>query len=198
MSKNYTRNKICAHCGKKNEHHRSLCPTLFANKNSSSSLSSVEDVADNNPTGVASTNVLMQTAITTVKNTVGNCSKLVRLLLDSGSQRTYITEKLAKGIKLKLGTSESFSIATFGVNPSKQIQCKLSELQLVLKNGSLMPIKVIVILNITGKLTRAPLSLSDVEFLKESSMEDKLADTLVTNAESFQIDMLLGNDYYFD
>ena len=61
-----------------------------------------------------------------------------------------------------------------------------------------MPIKVTVIPTITGKLTRAPLSLSDVEFLKESSMEDKLADTLVTNAESFQIDMLLGNDYYFD
>ena len=198
MSKNCTRNKICAHCGKKNEHHRSLCPTLFANKNPSSSLSSVEDVADNNPTDVASTNVLMQTATATVKNTVGNCSKSVRLLLDSGSQRTYITEKLAKEIKLKLGPSESFSIATFGVNPSKQIQCKSSELQLVLKDGSLMPIKVTVIPNITGKLTRAPLSLSDVEFLKESSMEDKLADTLVTNAESFQIDMVLGNDYYFD
>ena len=74
MSKNC---KICAHCGKKNEHHRSLCPTLFANKNPSSSLSSVEDVADNNPTGVASTNVLMQTATATVKNTVGNCSKSV-------------------------------------------------------------------------------------------------------------------------
>ena len=60
-----------------------------------------------------------------------------------------------------------------------------------------MLIKVTVIPTITGKLTRAPLSLSDVEFLKESSLEDKLADTLVTNAESFQIDMLLGNDYYF-
>ena len=76
----------------KNEYHRSLCPTLFANKNPSSSLSSDEDVADNNPTGVASTNVLMQTVITTVKNTVENHSKSVRLLLDSGSQRTYITK----------------------------------------------------------------------------------------------------------
>ena len=59
-------------------------------------------MADNNPTVVASTNVLMQTAITTVINTVGNHSRSVRLLLDSGSQRTYITEKLAKEIKLNL------------------------------------------------------------------------------------------------
>jgi len=38
MSKNC---KIYAHCGKKNEHHRSLCPTLFPD--SDSSLSSIED-----------------------------------------------------------------------------------------------------------------------------------------------------------
>ena len=45
--------------------------------------------------------------------------------------------------------------------------------------------------DITGKLTRTP-------FLKDSSLEGKLADTLVTSTESFQVDMLLGNDYYFD
>ena len=73
------------------------------------------------------------------------------------------------------------------MNPSKQIQCKSSKLQLVLKDGSLIPIKVTVIPNITGKLTQAPLSLSDVEFLKELSLEEKLADTLVTNAKSFQV-----------
>ena len=88
LSKNCTKNKICAHCGKKSEHYRSLCPTFLANKNRSSSLTSNEDAADNNPTDVASTHVLMQTVITTVKNTVGNLSKSVRLLLDSGSQRT--------------------------------------------------------------------------------------------------------------
>ena len=60
----------------------------------------------------------------------------------------------------------------------KQIQYKSSELQLVLKDGSLMLIKVAVIPNITGKLTHASLPSS-------STLEDKLADTLVTNAESF-------------
>ena len=37
-----------------------------------------------------------------------------------------------------------------------------------------------------------------MKFLKDSSLEEKLANTLVTNTESFQVDMLLGNDYYFD
>ena len=140
----------------------------------------------------------MQTATATVKTMEGNLSRSVRLILDSGSQRTYVTERLAKEMKLDLGPSESLSIATFGVNQSTLIQCKSSKLLLILKDGSIMPIKVTVIPDITGKLTRTPLSSSDVEFLKESSMKDKLADTLVTNTESFQVDMLLGNDYYFD
>ena len=37
-----------------------------------------------------------------------------------------------------------------------------------------------------------------MKFLKDSSLENKLADTMVTNTESFQVDLLLGNDYYFD
>ena len=94
-------------------------------------------------------------------------------------------------MKVDLGPSESLSIATFGVNQSTLIQCKSSKLQFILKDGSLMSIKITVIPDITGKLTHTPLSSSDVEFLKESSMED-------ANTESFQVDMLLGNDYYFD
>lgn len=38
--------------------------------------------------------VLMQTA--TVMNTVGNRLTSIRMILDSGSQRTYITEKLSQ------------------------------------------------------------------------------------------------------
>jgi len=38
----------------------------------------------------------------------------------------------------------------------------------------------------------------DVNFLKESALEGKLADTIVTSAEVFQVDVLIGNDYYFN
>lgn len=198
MSKNCTRNKICAHCGERNQHHRSLCPTLFANCNPSPGLSSIENVVETKPADTSKTNVLMQTATTAVKNMDENHSRSIRLILDSGSQRTYVTGKLAKEIKLDLGQSESLSIATFGVNQSTQIQSKSSKLNLILKDGSTLPIKVTVIPDITGKLTYTPLSSSDMKFLKDSSLEDKLADTLVINTESFQVDMLLGNDYYFD
>ena len=74
-SKDCTRNKICAHCGKRNQHHRSLCPNLFANKNPSSSLPGIEDVVDKKHTDITNTNVLMQTATATVKTMEGNLSR---------------------------------------------------------------------------------------------------------------------------
>ena len=90
ISKNCTKNKICAHCGKMNQHHRSLCPTLFTNSNPSPSLSSIEEVVKAKPTDTTRTNVLMQTATAAVKNMDGNHSRSIRLILDSGSQRTYV------------------------------------------------------------------------------------------------------------
>ena len=61
-----------------------------------------------------------------------------------------------------------------------------------------MSVDVTVVSRVTGRITRTPLSPADVKFLKESDLEDKLADTIVTSAEVFQVDMLVGNDYYFD
>ena len=62
---------------------------------------------------IASTNqVLMQTAIVTVKNRKHNSSASVRLVLDSGSQKSYITEKLSKVLKLTLDRTEKLSVIT--------------------------------------------------------------------------------------
>ena len=61
-----------------------------------------------------------------------------------------------------------------------------------------MSVDVTVVPSITGRITCTPLSSTDVKFLKESDLEDKLADTIVTSAEAFQVDMLVGNDYYFN
>lgn len=80
--------------------------------------------------------VLMQTATSMVKDVSGNSSISVRIILDSGSQRTYITEKLAERLNLKLKSPEKLSIVTFGTNRPKYIECRPSKLQLILKDGS--------------------------------------------------------------
>lgn len=112
------------------------------------------------------TNVLLQTATAVVKNMDEDSSATVCLILDSGSQRTYITQRLAEELKLKLEKPECLSIVTFGVNQPKRIQCHSSKLQLVLKNEETMMLNVNVVPDITGNVTRFPLDPEDVEFLK--------------------------------
>ena len=142
LAKNCRRDRTCAHCGRKNHHH-SLCSKVFV-----ASVDQLDIPSDvQNKRGVtkvekamlASDNqVQIQTATVIVKDVSASSLKSVRVVLDSGSQRTYITEKLAKYLSLELLTPEKLAIVTFGTDRPKYIQCKPSKLQLILKNSSYM------------------------------------------------------------
>ena len=106
----------------------------------------------------SSNQVLMQTATVVVKNSQGNSSVSVRLILDSGSQSSYITKSLAKGLKLTIDPTEKLSVVTFGSDKPKRIDYRPSKLELLLKNGSVMSLKVAVVPSITGKINRVPLN----------------------------------------
>lgn len=55
----------------------------------------------------------MQTAKADIKNSDYGCKRNVLMLLDSGSQRTYITEALARKLCLKLGKRNEIMLVTF-------------------------------------------------------------------------------------
>ena len=170
LSKECTSDKdqACAHCGKRKHHHRNLCPKLFSNSNATTNtrpeteLSNIEQKGDG-PRATA-IKVLMQTATTVVKDIENNSSATVRLILDSGSQRTYVTKQLADELMLKLGELEGLSVITFGVNQPKQIQSQSGQVQLVLKNKDTMALTVNVVPDITGKITCFPLILKSWNF----------------------------------
>ena len=58
--------------------------------------------------------VLIQTAKTTVKNTTKDVSAEVRMFLDCGSQRTYISQQLVDKLQLEPYKTEKLSVNTFG------------------------------------------------------------------------------------
>jgi len=95
VGKECLQHRNCFHYGK-NNHHRSSCAKLFANTDRKSSESELHTVSIQTHTEksegatIAWTNqVLMQTATTTVMNNPHNKSTHVKMILDSGSQRTY-------------------------------------------------------------------------------------------------------------
>ena len=95
----------------------------------------------------------MQTASAVVRNENKSLSSTIPLILDSGSQHTYITKGLADELNLKL-EPEEFSVVTFGVNKPKNISCQSSELQLVLKDKNIMTSRPKKLGKITGPLYR--------------------------------------------
>ena len=77
----------------------------------------------------------MQTAKADVQNPVNGLRQNARILLDSGSQRTYITESLAKRLNLKLGDKDEFMLVTFGSEKPKMTESRNTKLDIVLKES---------------------------------------------------------------
>ena len=105
---------------------------------------------------------------------------------------------MAKRLKLQLDTTERLSVVTFASDKPKQLECKSSKVQLSLKDGKVMTLRITVVPNITGKIHRVPLKVEDVEFLNKELGHSMLADPIPCHTELSTIDMLIGNDYYFD
>ena len=66
--------------------------------------------------------VLLQTAIVPIQNSVGNNEIKARVLLDSASQRTFMTNKLAQRLKLPSEHKEYLSVSTFGARKATNIE----------------------------------------------------------------------------
>ena len=167
LLKDCKRDRPCAHCNKPS-HHRSLCPKLLEpHPDATPESQNVSNVTDAKEMLLTSgSQVQMQTATSTIKNLSGSSSTSVRLILDSGSQKTYVTEKLAKDLHLQLNPPERLTVITFGTEKPRYLQYMPSKLQLILKDGDPMVLDVSVIPSITGRITRTPLSHDDTAFLK--------------------------------
>ena len=196
--------KPCCHCSKKHNHHRSLCPQKFhSSYNEASTVATELDNLPNNiphsePANLATEDtVIMQSATTEVKNpTNSNSTKTVKLLFDSGSYRSYITQKLAKDLNLKLGKTEEIKLVTFGNSSSTVIKTPTTTIELPLKDNNTIKLSVNVVPEITGKVHRMPVKANIINSHLLQGIP--LADTLPTQHETTNMDILIGNNYYLD
>ena len=135
-------NKTCVYCGEANAHHRSLCPIKFkptiTNSYLSGEISNECDQVQENVLISSSEIVLMQTATTKVKNPNNSMAQITRLFLVSGSQRTYITQKLADRLNLKGESEQEIKLVTFGCDKPKLLKTKQTTLCIKLKNGNFL------------------------------------------------------------
>ena len=115
---NCQNSKCCRYC--KQRHHQSICGTLISpsfnqEKSKDSNEAKTESKRITTTSNMANKGtVLLKTAKTTATNSDGSRSSRVRVLFDSGSQRSYISNRLKTTLKLKLVKNETLDLNTFG------------------------------------------------------------------------------------
>ena len=149
-------NKICIYC--KSTHHWSdeceMYKTVDEQKQKLHGLCFICLKAGHRLKDCKSDTVLMQTAKTVVHNSSKPKTEEIRLLLDTGSQRTYITEALARKLNLKFEAVEQVSVVTFGSDKTANSGTPKVTLKMKLADGNFMTIDANVVPKITGTVLR--------------------------------------------
>ena len=90
-----------------------------------------------------------QTALADTVNLNTSMKQSTRLLLDRGSQRTYISEDLVEKLQLRPNNSEILTVFTFGSTKPKEFKTPVVKFGLELKSREMMEIEANAVPKIT-------------------------------------------------
>ncbi|CAG7703279.1 unnamed protein product, partial [Allacma fusca] len=175
--------KPCVYCKKRKSHHRSICFKLFQ-KEKSEPVNESKTTTENLLTKEEEGNLL--TATVNVSN--NKFTERVNTILDCGSRRSYITNRLANQLNLKPLSYETLRISTICNESPKEISSKVVRLDVITKDNERVKITANTIPKIINKL-----NMPNVE-LNSRFKNFKLAEF----DENLTPELLIGNDYMFD
>ena len=208
-------NKSCRRC--QGNHHQSICerpfqpvgstPPVHTNSNlAGESRSTNEERTELNDKDSSSASVshttttsakgpykvLLQTAATYAKGFNDSSPVPVRILLDSGSQRSYVTTALKERLKLAPLKTETLNLNTFGDDRFTKQRCDLVKLSLHGKEDT-VEISALCFPKICSPLS-ASLDVSRYPHLQGLDF----ADASIVDGSQPNIDILIGSDFYFE
>ena len=191
VSRNCFSTKPCFYCKEKGVHHSALCPQKFGEV--PVDILSVPATLGEEIQGNQNPDVIMKTAKLTVYNPLTGQNRILTALMDTGAKKTYLTEDAANTIQLKCGPSRINKLNTFSSSASSTMITKETEIMIGQRNGLKKKMKVNVCNTITGTLVRPKV---DVEKYRTIWNDLELADEIPKRCTKFDIDLLIGNDYY--
>ncbi|XP_028400806.1 uncharacterized protein LOC114523939 [Dendronephthya gigantea] len=142
-------------------------------------------------TGQQRSSVLLQTATAYAYNSVNSKKVMIRILFDSGSQRSYITNELKQKLDLKSEKRETLHLNTFGNDGFKKQNCEMFSFNLQGKNSEIdIEISALAFPVICSPVTTT-IDVQAYPHLDGLQLADN------SDIENQSIDMLLGADYYY-
>ncbi|XP_046862763.1 uncharacterized protein LOC124456335 [Xenia sp. Carnegie-2017] len=183
MARDCDNNIKCSIC--KKNHHKALCDSGKESK----PQGTVGQGSPKNSCEKAGCNVALQTAQAKL---VGSKSGRVRVLLDSGSQRSFVTERTAKALGCKVVREENLRIGTFGKRALENELRRVVRLDLSsLSGGEVVSIEAYVVPEISV------ISNQHLEVVRNNFEHLKglwLSDVCKVN-EELEVNVLVGADY---
>jgi len=171
-------NYICKKCNKK--HHISIC-----------SGEDQKETYHNN--FVSSSNgVLLQTASAEISDSSCLKKRYTRILFDSGSQKSYLSQDLCDSLNLKPLRKERVIIKTFGDNDSSVKNLEVHQIKIKHRNRSgFCVIEAYCVPNVCSPLTRQEYVKSSYPHVKGLTLADENA-----KGQNLNVDVLIGLDFY--
>ena len=140
--------------------------------------------------------VLLQTAQASVYNPHKPQPSLrVQAILDSGSQRSYVTNKVKNALSLSPEGTQMLSIASFGSERRWPTMCEVVCVAMEVNHGSELELTMFSVPHICEPLTVQPISLcaATCDHLAQLELADSCSDD-----STLEVDVLIGSDYYWD
>ena len=208
LSKNCRSTSKCRRCN--GRHHTSICAkeqgqeTLKKQESEPPNLAKPLDPAATafqpgaqndlgTPSLVCSTHgkaILLQTARAIIFNPLNPKQNLeVRFLFDSGSQRSYTTDRVMKQLQLKPSGEQTLAIAAFGATQGQAKVCPIVSI------GVRLTLSLHVVPTICEPLLHQPVTASIESHDQLMSLD--LADSADVNAR-LPVDVLIGCDHYWE
>jgi len=139
--------------------------------------------------------VLLQTAIAEVYNPKNLSSTLkVRLILDSGSQRSFLTEQVKNTLGLQRVQQQKLSILIFGSSKGDTKHCEVVHIGITTRGGQDEVLELLTVPHICEPLAPQPIDLCSTLFSHLSSL--MLADTHQSDTP-LDVHMLIDLDFYW-
>lgn len=143
----------------------------------------------------AGTPVLLQTAQASVyKIDNPGKSRRVRIIFDSGSQRSYITDRVKNQLLLQPIRTETMLIKTFGAENQNNKACEVVELGVHLRNGRGLNMSFLSVPLICEPISSQPIAFATDIYKQFASLE--LAD-YSHGDKGLEVDILVGSDQYW-
>ena len=138
--------------------------------------------------------VLLQTARAVATNEDGSKTCPVRILFDSGSQRSYLTDDLKRKLNLNPIKTETLYLNTFGDSKHERKSCQLFNLNLRDRGNGITPIWALNVPVICSPLP-STVDIFDYQHIRGLDLADCSETQDVHHSDT--VDVLIGSDHYW-